>query len=85
MTRRGFIALTTLLSGAVAAFPALAQAQEPAPAPAPPRPRSPGEIAARSRLLAQKNEDCKRQAREQNLGFLKRRQFIRACVKNPGP
>jgi hypothetical protein len=83
MTRRGFIALTTLLTGAAIPHLALAQVQQPVHVPS--RPRSPGEIAARSRLLAQKNEDCKRQAREQHLGFFKRRQFIRGCVKNPAP
>jgi hypothetical protein len=83
MTRRGLIALTTLFAGAAAALPTLARAQQAVAVS--PRPRSPGEIAARSRLLAQKNEDCKRQAREQHLGFFKRRQFIRGCVKHQAP
>jgi hypothetical protein len=46
------------------------------------RPKSPGEIAAAGRLLAVKTEICRRQAREQNLGFLKRRRFVRDCVKD---
>jgi hypothetical protein len=45
------------------------------------KPKSPGEIAAASRLLAEKTESCRRQAREQKLTFLKRRRFIRGCVK----
>jgi 7-keto-8-aminopelargonate synthetase-like enzyme len=43
--------------------------------------KSPGQIAAASRLLAEKNESCRQQAREQGLRFLKRRRFIRDCVK----
>jgi len=60
-------------------WPAIALAQQ---GPAPSKPRSPGEIAQASRVLAEKNEGCRRQAREQKLTFLKRRQFIRSCVKN---
>lgn len=45
-------------------------------------PKSPGEIAAASRLLAEKQEDCRRQAKEQKLTFLKRRSFIRKCKKS---
>jgi len=43
--------------------------------------KSPGQIAAASRLLAEKNESCRQQAREQGLRLLKRRRFIRDCVK----
>jgi hypothetical protein len=53
-------------------LPALAQS-------APPKPKSPGEIAAASRLLAEKNESCRLQAKQQGLRFLKRRRFIRDC------
>jgi hypothetical protein len=49
-----------------------------------PKPRSPGEIAAVSKLLAEKNEVCRREARKLKLHFLKRRRFVRDCVKkNP--
>jgi len=43
--------------------------------------KSPGQIAAASRLLAEKYESCRQQAKEQGLRFLKRRRFIRDCVK----
>jgi hypothetical protein len=43
--------------------------------------KSPGQIAAASRLLAEKYESCRLQAREQGLHLLKRRRFIRDCVK----
>ena len=43
--------------------------------------KSPGQIAAASRLLAERNESCRLQAQEQRLKFLKRRRFIRDCVK----
>jgi hypothetical protein len=43
--------------------------------------KSPGQIAAASRLLAEKYESCRLQARAQGLRFLKRRRFIRDCVK----
>ena len=58
----------------IAVFPAFAQS----PAP---KHRSPGEIAAASRLLAEKYDGCRRQARERGLHLLKRRRFIRDCVK----
>jgi hypothetical protein len=47
--------------------------------PASPKPTSPGAIAAASRLLAEKNESCRQQAKQQGLRFLKRRRFIRDC------
>jgi hypothetical protein len=43
--------------------------------------KSPGEIAAASRLLAEKQENCRIQAKEQKLRFLKRRRFIRDCMR----
>jgi hypothetical protein len=43
--------------------------------------KSPGQIAAASRLLAEKNENCRQQAKRQGLHLLKRRRFIRDCVK----
>ena len=45
-----------------------------------PKPKSPGEIAAVSRLLAEKNEICRRQAQKQKLQLFKRHRFIRDCV-----
>jgi hypothetical protein len=44
-----------------------------------PKPKYPAEIAAASRLLAEKDENCRIQAKQQNLTFLKRRSFIREC------
>jgi uncharacterized membrane protein len=49
------------------------------------KPKSPGEIAPVSRLLAEKNEICRRQARKQKLHLFKRRRFIRDCVKKTIP
>jgi hypothetical protein len=46
-----------------------------------PKPKSPGEIATVSKLLAEKNEVCRREARKLKLHFLKRRRFVRDCVK----
>jgi hypothetical protein len=46
-----------------------------------PAPKSPGEIAAASRLLAEKQENCRLQAKQQKLTFLKRRRFARECMK----
>ena len=43
--------------------------------------KSPGQIAAASGLLAERYEKCRLQAREQGLHLLKRRRFIRDCVK----
>ena len=45
--------------------------------------KSSGEIAARSRALAQKQEDCRLQAKQQKLSYLKRRRFVRECLKKP--
>jgi hypothetical protein len=46
------------------------------------KPKYPGEIAAASKHLAEKNEGCRRQAKRQKLSYLQRRRFIRDCVKN---
>ena len=43
--------------------------------------KSPGEIAVVSRHLAEKQESCRLQAKEQKLRFFKRRSFIRKCMK----
>jgi hypothetical protein len=48
------------------------------------KPRTPGQIAAVSRLIAERNEGCRQQARQQKLTFFKRRRFIRDC-KNASP
>jgi hypothetical protein len=45
------------------------------------KPKSPGEIAAASRLLTEKEENCRLQAKQQKLTFLKRRSFVRECIK----
>jgi hypothetical protein len=63
-------ALVTLV--AVGTSPALAQS---------PAAKSSGEIAAASRLLAEKQEGCRLQAKQQKLSFLKRRSFVRGCMK----
>jgi hypothetical protein len=44
-------------------------------------PKSPGQIAAASKALAQKYEDCRLQAKQRQLRFLKRRNFIHGCVR----
>lgn len=43
--------------------------------------KSPGQISAASGLLAERYENCSLQARAQGLRLLKRRRFIRDCVK----
>jgi hypothetical protein len=44
--------------------------------------KSPGEIAAASKLLAEKQENCRLEAKQQKLTFFKRRSFVRRCTKN---
>jgi hypothetical protein len=44
--------------------------------------KSPAEIAAASRDLAEKNESCRRRAKEEKLTGLKRLRFIRECAKS---
>ena len=44
-----------------------------------PKPKYPAEIVAASRLLAEKDENCRLQVKQQKLTFLKRRSFIREC------
>jgi hypothetical protein len=63
-------ALVTLVVGT---SPALAQSSAA---------KSSGEIAAASRLLAEKQEGCRLQAKQQKLSFLKRRSFVRDCMKS---
>jgi len=45
------------------------------------KPKSPGEIAAASDRIAQRNEDCRRQAREQHLHLVKGHRFMRDCKR----
>jgi len=45
------------------------------------KPKSPGEIAAASERIAQRNEDCRRQAREQHLHLVKRYRFMHDCKR----
>lgn len=59
---------------ALAASPAFSQ--YPAP-----KPTTPGEIAAVDRDAAEKRAACQREARAQKLSYLKRRQFVRGCVR----
>jgi len=50
------------------------------------KPKSPAEIAeiaAESNRIAQQNEDCRRQAREQHLHLVKRYRFMRDCKRRP--
>ena len=70
--------LLLIVAGLVAP-PIIVLAQQPT-APSP-KQTSPGEIAKASRILTQKNESCRLQAKEEKLTGLKRRRFIRECVK----
>ncbi len=47
----------------------------------PTKPKSPGEMAAHDRAMAEKRAACQKQAKEQKLGLLARRKFVNACVK----
>jgi hypothetical protein len=44
-------------------------------------PKSPGEITKASAHIAQRNENCRRQAREQHLHLLSRYRFMRDCKR----
>ena len=46
------------------------------------KPKYPREIAAASELISQRNENCRRQAREQHLHLLKRHRFMRDCKRH---
>ena len=41
--------------------------------------KTPGQFAARSKLIAERNESCRQQAKAQGLHLLKRHRFMRAC------
>ena len=45
------------------------------------KPKSPGEITKASAHIAQRNKDCRRQAREQHLHLLNRYRFMRECKR----
>lgn len=44
-------------------------------------PKSPREIAAASRLLAERSAACRTEAKSKKLHFGKRRAFLRQCMK----
>jgi hypothetical protein len=74
MHRIGFAAAVFAAFIAFGTFSVFAQSPSP-------KPKYPAEIAAASRLLAEKQENCRRQAKQQKLTFMKRRSFIRECIK----
>jgi hypothetical protein len=41
--------------------------------------KTPGQFAAASKLIAERNESCRQQAKAQGLHLLKRHRFMRAC------
>jgi hypothetical protein len=45
------------------------------------KPKSPGEITKASTDIAERNENCRRQAREQHLHLLSRHRFLRDCKR----
>ena len=45
------------------------------------KPKYPREIKAASTSIAERNEDCRRQAREQHLHLVKRYRFMRDCKR----
>jgi len=45
------------------------------------KPKSPGEIAQASEHIAQRNENCSREARVRQLHLLKRYRFMRDCKR----
>jgi hypothetical protein len=59
---------------AFVAMPALAQT-------APVKPKSPGDIAAADKVAMEKRANCEREARANKLSYLKRRQFIKGCIR----
>jgi hypothetical protein len=70
--------LPLIIAGLVASTIIVLAQQPTSPSP---KPTSPGEIAKASRILTQKNENCRLQAKEEKLTGLKRRRFIRDCAK----
>lgn len=66
----GLIVLSLVF--AFVAQPALAQTA---------KPKTPGEIAAADRLKAEKTEACRQKAKQLKLSLMKRRAYIKSCVK----
>jgi hypothetical protein len=46
-----------------------------------PKPASPGDMAAEDRYIAKKRANCQREAREQKLSYMKRRGFVKNCLR----
>jgi energy-coupling factor transporter transmembrane protein EcfT len=69
-----FTVSTALIS--TGTVPALAQS-------APLKQKFPATIAVASTVITQKNENCRLQAKQQGLHFLKRRRFMRECRAAP--
>jgi len=68
---------SAIFSGAILLGSSTAWAQSP-----PRKTKSPPEVEQAVNDYNSKIENCRRQAREQKLHFLKRRRFIRDCVNN---
>ena len=66
--------LTLAVLTAFAALPALLQT-------ASAKPHNPGEIAAADRVAMERRANCEKEARAEKLSFLKRRQFVKGCIK----
>lgn len=64
---------TLAMLTAFAAMPAIAQT-------APVKPMSPAEIAA-DKVATEKRANCEKEARANKLSYLKRRQFIKGCIR----
>jgi len=71
--------LVVIVAG-IAVWSSAAMAQQLVPSPK--THRAPAEIAAKSQLSAEKNESCRLEAKRRKLHLLKRRRFMRDCVKN---
>jgi hypothetical protein len=67
-----YVVIGTFALGALGIFAAHGQSV---------KPKSPGEITKASAHIAQRNEDCRRQAREQHLHLLSRYRFMRECKR----
>ena len=68
---RLFFCATVLVAGL---SPALSQTT-------PAKPQSPGEMSAVDKYATEKRANCEREARAKKLSYLKRRTFVRNCVK----
>lgn len=65
-------ACTMMLS--LATLPAFAQATVS-------KPKTPGEMAAVDKDTTERRAACEREARAQKLSYMKRRQFVRGCLR----